>query len=471
MRKLGIDETEMIRRCNASFKMSVKFERWFREPSGEWRTFHHPFNSPAAVGGFCTAYHFHRYGTGGGGRTTIAESVIPNVAVAQAGRGPRMLHEGDYDRAVGYAYHLDAAQLAAFLRDVAVKRDVTHILDDVDDITQDERGHVNGLKLRRKGHFPVEFIIDCSGFRSLVIEKVFKEPFIPLSDQLLNDRAIPVQLPHRAPTSIDPCTGATALTSGWVWRVPLFNRVGTGYVYSSAFKSDDEARAEFFQHIRATGDLPADAPDPDTRVIHMRVGHSRRAWVKNCVAIGLSGGFIEPLEATGIFLIDVAARWFVGHFPDKDCIPALADRYNELMNVLYAEVRDFVQLHYATTNRDEPYWVAARNDVKQSDSLTSNLEVWRRRMPEAVDTRTNVLFTFWNYIYVLEQKDFFKGITFPLEGSISRELWTQYLGAMQKEKLGLVHALPRHYDLLVAIRNKNAPPNVLLMNAGKSRSS
>jgi tryptophan halogenase len=462
MRKVGIDETELIRRCNASFKLSVRFDRWFCEASGAWRAFHHPFNMPPALGGVCAAYHFHRYGARNG-RTKIAESVIPNVSVAEAGKGPRMLHDGDYDRVIGYAYHLDAALLASFLREVALKRGVEHILDDVEDVLQDERGHISALRLKKAGLYPVEFVVDCTGFRSLILEKVLKEPFISLSNQLLNDRAIPVQLPHRKPTEISPYTGAIALTAGWVWRVPLFSRVGTGYVYSSAFKSDDEARSEFFQYLRTSGDLPADAPEPETRTIKMRVGHSRRSWVNNCVAIGLSGGFVEPLEATGIFLIDVAARWFAGHFPDKNCSPALADRYNRIMDELYAEIRDFIQLHYATTNRPEPYWLAARNDVKLSGELTSNIELWRHRMPSEVDTRANSLFRFWNFIYVLEQKDFYKNLDLPLEGSIAEEHWIEYRESISRQTAELIRTLPRHYDLLAAIRNKNATPHALLM--------
>ena len=139
-------------------------------------------------------------------------------------------------------------------------------------------------------------MVDCTGFRGLVIQKALGEPFLPYDDHLLCDRAIPVQLPHPGPFEAGALHALHgALGAGWVWRVPLYSRVGTGYVYSSKFRSEDEARAEFFAHLRANGDLPADAPDPDTRVIKMRVGRTRRAWVKNCVAIGLSGGFIEPL--------------------------------------------------------------------------------------------------------------------------------------------------------------------------------
>src|SRR5207248_2519948 len=137
-----------------------------------------------------------------------------------------------------------------------------------------------------RGDYPVELVIDCTGFRSLIIGRLQKQQgFVDVEDRLLNDRAIPLQLPHRNPKKIEPWTRATALGAGWVWRVPLYSRLGTGYVYSSAFRSDEKARAEFLAHLREVGDLALDAPDPDTRVIKMRVGYSREPWIKNCVAI------------------------------------------------------------------------------------------------------------------------------------------------------------------------------------------
>jgi hypothetical protein len=203
------------------------------------------------------------------------------------------------------------------------------------------------------------------------------EPFVTAGDRLLNDRAIPLQIAHCDRTKIEPCTRATALGAGWVWRVPLYSRLGTGYVYSSAFRSDDEARAEFLGHLRAIGELPADAPEPETRVIRMRVGYTRQPWIKNCVAIGLSAGFVEPLEATAIYSIDAAATRLVMNFPDKQCSPALAKEYNARAAQLTEEILDFLQMIYVTSNRTEPYWIAVREETRRSEWLRDKLEVWR----------------------------------------------------------------------------------------------
>jgi hypothetical protein len=364
-----------------------------------------------------------------------------------------MLNGRNYESAISYAYHLDAALFAEFMRDTAVLRGIEHIRDDVVDVFTDQNGAISGLQLKKAGNYPVEFVIDCTGFRSLIMERVGTEMFVSLSDHLLNDRAIPVQIPHRDPKKIEPCTRATALGAGWVWRVPLYSRVGTGYVYSSAFRTDDEARRELFSHLRAIGDLPADAPDTDTPVIKMRVGYARKSWVKNCVVIGLSGGFIEPLEATAIYTIELAARWLVAHFPDKGVSPQLAMRYNALMSSLYEEIRDFIQMHYYTSNRPEPYWVTAREDMRLPDSLRENFALWRVRLPDDTDSRANSLFKHWNYTVVMQPKGFFKGLQFPLDSSLSKEQWDNFGRDLDGYRRELLRVLPDHYELLRDIRS------------------
>jgi tryptophan halogenase len=298
----------------------------------------------------------------------------------------------------------------------------------------------------------VEFVIDCTGFKSLVWSRMGAEPFVSVGDRLLNDRAIPVQIPHRDPTKIEACTRATALGAGWVWRVPLYSRVGTGYVYSSAFRSDDEARAEFIAHIRAAGDLPADAPDPDTRVINMRIGYRRQPWIKNCVAIGLASGFVEPLEATAIYAIDAATQRLILNFPDKQCSPALVNVYNARSTTIMEEIVDFLQLHYVTSNRTEPYWVTVREEAKLSDWLREKLELWHYRFPDMADTHKNMLFDFSNFIHVLYPKGYFANTHPPMERMIRAEDWQAFGRDAKVQTRRLLGTLPSHYDLLTHIR-------------------
>ena len=450
---LGIDEAAFIRRCNASFKLAVRFENWGLDRSGAPTSYYHPFNFPSFLGGVTPAHHYNAFGPHPG-RDALAECMVPNTAVVEAYRGPRRIDGGNYANDINYAYHLDAALFAEFLRDVAVARGLRHIRDDVVEVTLDERGYISALELERGGSFPVELVVDCTGFKGVILQQVLGEPFDTFGHNLLCDRAIPVQIPHRDPAKLQPCTRSTALGAGWVWRVPLYSRLGTGYVFSSAFRSDDEAKAEFFQHLRDTGDLPRDVPDPDTRVIHMKTGRTRRAWVKNCVAIGLAGGFVEPLESTAIYMIEMAARLLVSHLPDRGIDPVFAGRYNKLLEAIGDEIRDFIVSHYVTSNRPEPFWRAARDEIDVPDSLRENLELWRHVLPNVTDTPDSKLFNFWNYIYTLWPKRFFEGRHFPLEGSISPRDWERYGRDLAGRENALLSSLPDHHALLSSIRGE-----------------
>ncbi|MEX2408380.1 MAG: tryptophan halogenase family protein, partial [Rhodovibrionaceae bacterium] len=319
MKTLGVDEFEFFRRCNASFKCGVRFVDWNKRPDGSSQTFVHPFQTAPYLDHFRSAYHFHRFATAD---DDFAGSVIANQEMVDAGKGPRPLTAQRYETTFNYAYHLDAGLFANFMRDLAVERGVEHIYDDIEKVELDESGKVAALQLKQGGRRPVEFVIDCTGFRGLIVNEALKEPFTSFNDMLLCDRALAVQVDHLCEDEIESCTTSTALGAGWVWNVPLYNRVGTGYVFSSQFRSDDEATAEFLEHLgpRAEGKEP--------RVVPMRVGRSERCWVGNCLAVGLSSGFIEPLESTAIYIIEMQMRWFLESFPDKSVNPLLAKRYN-----------------------------------------------------------------------------------------------------------------------------------------------
>ena len=452
---LGVNEREFFNRCNASFKLAVRFADWFTDANGEKAIFYHPFNAPATCSGYLPAYHYLKLGPPRPGMS-LADSVVPNIALLRANRAPRPMNGHDYEYKVSYAYHLDAALFAGLLRDLCIERGVKHLTDDVLDVEKDERGFVEALLLERNGRHPVDLVIDCTGFRGVIHSKVAPDEYTPFGDYLLNDRAIPVQIPHRDQTKIEPCTRATALSAGWVWRVPLFSRIGTGYVYSSAFKSDDDAHHEFFEHLRKIGDLPPDAPEPETRVIKMNVGYRRNSWAKNCIAIGLSGGFVEPLEATAIHTIEISARWLLMNFPTKAFEPVLAQQYNALISNLYETIRDFVQLHYLSSNRFEPYWRTVRSDMKISDTLHSRMDLWRHRLPEEYDTRGDPIFAYWSYIYILQPKGYFRSRGYAIDPAITQADWNIYCRGLERFKQESLASLPDHYEMIRAIRS-NAP--------------
>lgn len=449
LRQLDIPEATFIERCNASFKLGVRFVNWDKRPDGSPGCYDHPFDGLGVeIQGTNPAYHYHRFGRSGG-LANLGDALSPSTRLIDERRAPKAFEQDDYEYAVGYAYHLDAGLFAGLLREIAVERGVRHVLDDVDDLERDDRGHISALILRERGRWPVELVIDCTGFRSLILQTALEEPFEPFSRYLFNDKALAVQIPHRDVSGLEPCTRSTALGAGWAWRVPLYSRIGTGYVYSSRFRSDQEAIDEFLQHLGSEGE------GAEPRVIPMRIGRARRTWVGNCVAVGLSGGFIEPLESTAIFIIEAALRWLVANLPDRDFDPALQARYNEQMQGLYEEVRDFIALHYLTSNRrDSAYWQAVQQELVVPDSLKSKLALWRERLPEEADFARTYLFGYWSYLIVLFGKHFYDATGFPQAEGLQEAEWRQFADWVERQKAGLVAQLPDHFELLNRIRSR-----------------
>ncbi len=446
LEQMGIDEDEFLLRCNASFKLGVRFVNWDKDPDGKPCDYIHPFQGvDSEIRDINTGYYFQKFANQDG-RADASDALTPCRAVMDARRAPRGANR-DPNQDMSYAYHLDAGLFAGFLKEIALQRGVEFIQDDVDEVKLGEKGFVDALTLRAHGHFPVELVLDCTGFKGLIIQQALGEPFEPYSKSLLCDRALAVQIPHQDVTRLDPFTQSTALGAGWSWRVPLFSRIGTGYVFSSAFRTDDQAAEEFLAH------LGPEAKNATPRALAMRVGRSRRTWVGNCVAIGLSSGFIEPLESTAIFLIQRSLAYLGAYFPDRTFDPRLARRYNSLIENAYSEIRDFVVMHYCVSNRsDSAFWEAARGDIEIPDSLRENLELWRHVLPGDDDIEHGHLFNYLSYIHVLFGKRCFEGISFPVEDILSPEDWRGYTRAMDDLKARLVAQLPDHYTLVSQLR-------------------
>lgn len=447
LRDMSIDENEFLWRCNGSFKLGVRFSNWNQDEAGRPLEFIHPFHGVEIdIRGFKPGAYFLKYGLGNGS-ANCSDALSPSCTLIDNYRAPRQVEHPDYDKGVRYAFHLDAGLFAQFLQEIAISRGVTHVSDDVVDVELREDGFVAALHLKEHGLHPVELVVDCTGFRGLVIQKALGEPFESYGKNLLCDKALAVQHPHTEPVRLEPCTRATALGAGWSWRVPLYSRVGTGYVFSSAFRSDEEAMEEFLRHLGPNGE------GAEPRVIPMRVGRSRRSWVKNCVAVGLSGGFIEPLESTAIFIIQSTLRWLIEYFPSMDFSPDLAARFNSQVEQLYLEIRDFNILHYVTNNReDSEFWHAARNDLEVPDSLRENLELWRHALPEANDFSREFLFNYWSYMLVLFGKRYFDNLTLPTAPCLDEADWRNYSSEMDRAKADLLRHLPDHYALLCDVR-------------------
>ncbi|MGY3438865.1 MULTISPECIES: tryptophan halogenase family protein [unclassified Marinovum] len=451
---LKIPTREFFKRCNTTFKLGVMFKQWNVGPDGKMVDYINPFGKPQILGGVDACVYHQRFGSGG---RAFAQTFSPSLDLARLNKGPMSIEVGKNVPGVGFAYHLDAGAFAKMMAEIGTERGIEHILDDVEDVALDDKGNVSGIQLKERGLHPVEFVIDCTGFKGLIINKALKVPFIDYSKYLGNNRAMALQIPHPDPTKITSCTSSTALGAGWVWRVPLFHRIGTGYVFSSAHRTDEEARDEFMAH------LGSDAPKgAEPRIIPMRVGRSQTFWEKNCVAIGLSSGFIEPLESTAIHMIDLAIQRLLLYFPDTDFAEAKRKRYNEAMEALYSEVLDFICLHYALGNRtDDPYWIAAREDLAVPDSLAENLELWKMQPPGPLDLATGHLFDHPTYQAVLMGKRVYE--TGFGDGSVhrraamNREAWVKQLKEYDTRRQGILNACSDHRLGLMAIRGELEP--------------
>jgi len=451
--EMHIDEFDFLKHCDASFKSAVRFRGWDIFPDGTRGDFFHPFDQPPYIWGLSPAIHYHRRARQGIVQPPFAHCMSRLPPLLDANRAPRDFDTDYYEGLGSYAYHLDATLLGEYLKQYCEALGVAYVSDDVVDVTFDERGHIAALELKEHGAWPVEFVIDCSGFRSLILRQALGEPFVPYTDQLLCDRALAVQVPYRPGAPLEPYTTSTALGAGWAWNVPLYSRRGTGYVFSSRFRSDDEAIAEFLAH------LGEDGAGAEPRVIPLTIGRTRRGWVKNCLAVGLSSGFIEPLESTSIHLIQVAIRRFIDLLPDRDCSPVLIDRYNHLTQVMFEDIRDFIAMHYAVSNLEAPFWQAARAEAAIPGRVRDRLELWRHKIPSALDIDIqNPLFSEWSFLYVLFGKRFFDEVDFPIESAVADSDLEELLENIRRDQRNMLARAPDHRALLDRIHARTDAP-------------
>ena len=374
LRLLQIPEDEFLRECHATYKLGIKFPHWNHAGNAEggaprdalppaWHPFGHI--GAALVENVPLFHHWlrdHRAGVDGASFTSYSLQAL----LGDMNRAPRSLRDASEIIQTGsYAYHLDARAFAAYLAKIATRRGVEYLVDDVRHVDLDESGRIREVQTRESGALKADLYIDCSGFAGLLIEQALGDRYIDWSDALLCDRAVVLPLPAARP--MPPYTQATALTAGWTWKIPLSHRVGCGYVYSSKFLSQDEATAELLAHAGA------DPARSNPGHLRMRIGRRANFWVNNCVSVGLAAGFLEPLESTGIYLIQRGVEQLLDHFPDADFSPELARSYNARMAEEFEQVRDFIILHYLLNRREDTEFWRANRALRPPDSLAGTL--------------------------------------------------------------------------------------------------
>jgi hypothetical protein len=376
---LGIAEEDWMRECNASYKMGIKFVNWRTPGAGQSEPrplgddtdhFYHCFGQLPNSDNLPLSHYWAAKRLAGTTDEPFAYACYREPPVLDAKLAP---YRADGSRWTNYAWHFDAQLVADFLKRFAItKQGVVHIEDRMTEAVVDHRGHITALRTEGGRTIEGDLFIDCSGFRGLLINQAMREPFLDMSDHLLNDRAVATAVPHDDEADgVEPYTSSIAMSSGWSWKIPMLGRFGTGYVYSSRFASQAEATLEF---CNMWGLDPESQP---LNHVRFRVGRNRRTWVKNCVSIGLSSCFLEPLESTGIYFITATLYQLAKHFPDKRFDQILIDRFNREIETMFDDSRDFLQAHFSIAPRnDTPFWQACK-DLELSPDITEKMEMYR----------------------------------------------------------------------------------------------
>jgi len=368
---LGIPEEEWMRECNASFKGAVKFVNWRKHPDAAGNNhFYHHFGLIPNCDNVPLSQYWNLRREAENNAEAMDYACYAQSGLLDANLSPRLL---DGTRTMAYAWHFDANLVAAYLKKLAIGWGVKHVVDELESVEHHPDGRIAALSTKKGGRYEGELFVDCSGFRGLLINKAMDEPFIDMNNHLFCDSAVAASVPHNdAANGIEPYTSAIAMKHGWTWKIPMLGRFGSGYVFSSKFVSRDEATQEFLQL------WGLDANKVKLNQISFRTGRNRRAWVKNCVSIGLASCFLEPLESTGIYFIYAAIYQLTKHFPDKSFNPTLIARFNEEIETMFDDCRDFIQAHYFTTSRDDtPFWQANKNDMFLSDNMKYKLATYK----------------------------------------------------------------------------------------------
>ena len=343
LRKFGISEADLLVACDTTFKNGIKFQGWLDAARhGEGHFYYHPFASPFPDGLDITPAWLEQ-------TQRPFSDVSISTRVAEAGRSPKQISSPPYVGDVEYAYHVNAHKFAALLAENAKKRfRVRHLIATVVDAERAEDGSIAALRMAAGEIVPFDFYVDCSGFASLLAQRVLKVPFVDKSHQILTDTALVQQLPTDPADEIPPCTLALAHEAGWIWDIPVTQRRGTGFVYASAHMSEAQAIEGYARYLGVS---------PDTlspRKIAMKIGYRQQFWFQNCVSLGLAQGFVEPLEATSILVTDFSANLLSRNFPRMAGDAQVLRRgYNEAVTYTWERVIDFVQLHYHLSDRSD----------------------------------------------------------------------------------------------------------------------
>ena len=445
--RIGITETDFIRSCDAAFKQGARFVGWADGSPGD--AYYHPLNPPVGATEIdLTPYWLHRPETED---ADFATWVDFQATLCEAGLAPKTIVMPEYAGHANYAYHLDAGKFATLLRDHGVKiLGVDHVLGDMVRPHMMDNGDIASIELADGRRLPGDLFVDCTGFAALLIGGVYDVPFRRCNDVLFADRAIAMQVPYEGEDDDITChTVSTAQEAGWIWDIGLWTRRGVGHVYSSAHTSDDAAEAALRRYVgpRAEG--------LSVRRIGIDAGHRDRFWQNNCVAVGLSAGFIEPLEASALMLIEASMDAIVDRLPrTRSAMDVVARQFNDTFRHHWQRIIEFLKLHYVITQRtDTAFWRDNAAASSIPDGLRERLDLWRHHSPAPQDfDHAREVFSWPSYQYVLHGMRFASHHPRIDAASPDAAMAGRFVARNDRARADLLQRAPRHRDLLRAVR-------------------
>jgi len=427
---LELKENEFLQAVNGTFKLGIEFENWGR--LGE--SYFHPFG-PTGVEAWAAQFHHYWLKARKQGNTDALRQFSLEASMAQAGKFTL-----NSDPQPQFAYHFDASLYAKLLRKLSEEHGVSRVEGKIIDVKLDgESGFIESVQLESGEHLEGDLFIDCSGFRSLLIQQALETKWEDWSHWLRNDRAAAVQTEMVAPPA--PYTRSTARSNGWQWKIPLQNRVGNGLVYCSDYLSEDDAKKTLLNNLEGR-------TINDVRTIRFRTGRRVQQWVKNCVAVGLSSGFLEPLESTSIHLIQNSILRLVRMFPAAEINPTEVRQFNRETTREIEQIRDFIIMHYKVNQRlDSRYWIDCR-EMAVPDSLAHKIALFKANARAVREN--NEMFRERSWAAVLLGQGLEPGGYHPFVNNLSDE---QLHGLMTQVKTNvnrIVNESPTHQAFLAS---------------------
>jgi len=372
LQEIGLSEKDFLVECDAVFKQGAKFCNWLYDPSKKEHSYYHPFDPPAMpkgidLSGYWLCDSDNKYGD------SFAHSVTVQANLCDMNLPPKMLDTSEYERLVRYAYHLDANKLGELIKRHSINNlQVKYISAHIERVNLDRDGYISDVVSSDGDIYSADFFVDCSGFSSLLLGKTLQVPFVSKSQYLNVDTAVTVQIPYSENSEIPSHTISTAQECGWIWDIGLRTRRGTGYVYSSKHTTANRAEKVLLSY------LGKEYKGEKLRHISFDVGYREKFWEKNCVAIGFSSAFVEPLEATAIAMVEAGVRSLAANFPiDRASMKPREKQYNRIFSQRWDNIIDFIKLHYCLTEReDTEFWRDQRSVETIPQSLQEKLEYW-----------------------------------------------------------------------------------------------